>query len=124
MCSQNYTTYKTYYGLIKAIEDDPKVERKKAAQALARFMSLHPHNIAQKTEVIVEHFRTFTCAQDRRPGQGHGGHRLAAARGAVQAGVRQVHQGERLHRHQGAGGVLGHGRRPGRARIEVHRGRR
>jgi type I restriction enzyme, R subunit len=57
---KNYTTYKTYYRLIKAIEDDPKVEKKKAAKALARFMSLHPHNIAQKTEVMVEHFKTFT----------------------------------------------------------------
>jgi len=56
----HYTTYKAYYGLIKSIEDDPKVQRKKAARALARFMSLHPHNIAQKTEVMVEHFRTFT----------------------------------------------------------------
>ena len=57
---QNYTTYKTYYRLIKSIEDDPKVEKRKAARALARFMSLHPHNIAQKTEVMVEHFRHFT----------------------------------------------------------------
>ena len=57
---KHYTTYKTYYRLIKAIEDDPKVDKKKAAKALARFMSLHPHNIAQKTEVMVEHFRTFT----------------------------------------------------------------
>jgi type I restriction enzyme R subunit len=57
---QNYTTYKTYYRLIKSIEDDPKVEKRKAARALARFMSLHPHNIAQKTEVMVEHFRNFT----------------------------------------------------------------
>jgi type I restriction enzyme R subunit len=57
---QNYTTYKTYYRLIKSIEDDPDVDKKKAARALARFMSLHPHNIAQKTEVMVEHFRTFT----------------------------------------------------------------
>jgi type I restriction enzyme R subunit len=56
---RNYTTYKTYYRLIKAIEDDPQVDKKKAARALARFMSLHPHNIAQKTEVMVEHFRTF-----------------------------------------------------------------
>lgn len=56
----NYTTYKTYYGLIKSIEDDPEVPKKKAAKELARFMSLHPHNIAQKVEVIVEHFRTFT----------------------------------------------------------------
>ncbi|HXG60430.1 MAG TPA: type I restriction endonuclease [Planctomycetota bacterium] len=57
---RNYTTYKTYYRLIKAIEDDPKVDKRKAARALARFMSLHPHNIAQKTEVMVEHFRLFT----------------------------------------------------------------
>lgn len=57
---QNYATYKTYYRLIKSIEDDPDVDKKKAARALARFMSLHPHNIAQKTEVMVEHFHTFT----------------------------------------------------------------
>jgi type I restriction enzyme R subunit len=57
---QNYTTYKTYYRLIKSVEDDPKVEKRKAARALARFMSLHPHNIAQKTEVMIEHFRHFT----------------------------------------------------------------
>ncbi len=54
---QNYTTYKTYYRLLKSIEDDPKVDKRRASAALARFMSLHPHNIAQKTEVIVEHFR-------------------------------------------------------------------
>ena len=57
---QNYTTYKTYYRLVKAIEDDPQVEKRKAARALARFMSLHPHNLAQKTEVMVEHFRAVT----------------------------------------------------------------
>jgi type I restriction enzyme, R subunit len=54
---KNYTTYKTYYRLVKAIEDDPKVNKKQASSQLARFMSLHPHNIAQKTEVMVEHFR-------------------------------------------------------------------
>jgi len=57
---KHYTTYKTYFRLIKSIEDDPEVDKKKAARALARFMSLHPHNIAQKTEVMVEHFRHFT----------------------------------------------------------------
>jgi len=56
---KHYTTYKTYYRLIKSIQDDPEVDKRKAARALARFMSLHPHNIAQKTEVMVEHFRTF-----------------------------------------------------------------
>jgi type I restriction enzyme R subunit len=57
---QYYTTYATYFKLLKAREDDPNVERKKAARALARFLKLHPHNIAQKTEVIVEHFQHFT----------------------------------------------------------------
>jgi type I restriction enzyme R subunit len=54
---KNYTTYKTYYKLSKEIEADPKVNKKKAARAIGRFMSLHPHNLAQKTEVMVEHFR-------------------------------------------------------------------
>ena len=53
----HYTTYATYYGLLKNVADDPHLPRKKAARALAKFMSLHPHNIEQKTEVIVEHFR-------------------------------------------------------------------
>jgi type I restriction enzyme R subunit len=54
---KNYTTYATYYRLVKAVEDDPNLPKKKAARALAKFMSLHPHNIEQKTEVMVEHFR-------------------------------------------------------------------
>ena len=54
---KNYTTYKTYFKLSKQIEDDPKVNKKQAARAIGRFLSLHPHNLAQKTEVMVEHFR-------------------------------------------------------------------
>lgn len=54
---KRYTTYATYYRLVKAVEDDPDLPKKKAARALAKFMSLHPHNIEQKTEVMVEHFR-------------------------------------------------------------------
>jgi type I restriction enzyme R subunit len=57
---KHYTTYATYFKLLKACDDDPNVERKKAAKALARFMKLHPHNIAQKTVVMAEHFNAFT----------------------------------------------------------------
>ena len=39
---------------------NPNVERKKAAKALARFMRLHPHNIGQKSEVMIEHFQQHT----------------------------------------------------------------
>ncbi|MBN2374717.1 type I restriction endonuclease subunit R, partial [bacterium] len=54
---RNYTTYKTFFRLTKAIEDDPKLDQKKAKRAIARFVSLHPHNLSQKTSVMVEHFR-------------------------------------------------------------------
>lgn len=54
---KNYTTYKTYYRISKEIEDDPQVNKKQASRAIGRFLSLHPHNLAQKTEVIIEHFR-------------------------------------------------------------------
>ncbi|MGH7961491.1 MAG: type I restriction endonuclease subunit R [Candidatus Binatia bacterium] len=57
---KHYTTYATYFKLLKAGEDDPNVKRKKAAKALARFLRLHPHNIAQKTEIMVEHFHAVT----------------------------------------------------------------
>ncbi|MCA6510688.1 MAG: type I restriction endonuclease subunit R [Pseudanabaena sp. M051S1SP2A07QC] len=57
---KNYITYKTYYRLLKSCEDDPNVERKKAAKALSRYMRLHPHNISQKTEIMVEHFQNYS----------------------------------------------------------------
>lgn len=54
---QNYVTYELYFKLTKAIEEDPEVKKKKAAKAIGKYVSLHPHNLAQKTEVIIEHFR-------------------------------------------------------------------
>ncbi len=56
---QNYTTYKRFFGLIKKVEDDPEVPRKKAAKALSRYLELHPVNIEQVVSVIVEHFRLY-----------------------------------------------------------------
>lgn len=53
----NYTTYETYFHLMQSSGNDPHVERKKTARALARFLTLHPFNLQQKTEVMVEHFR-------------------------------------------------------------------
>src|ERR671922_187481 len=79
---KHYTTYATYFKLLKACDDDPNVERKKAAKALARFMRLHPHNIAQKTEVMVEHFNAVTRHKigGRAKAMGGMGGRLEAVR--------------------------------------------
>ena len=54
---QNYTTYDTYFKLVKQSEDDPELPKRKGSRALAKFLKLHPANISQRIEVIIEHFR-------------------------------------------------------------------
>ena len=56
---QSYTTYKRFFGLIKQVEDDPGVPRRRAAKVLTRYLELHPVNIEQVVSVIVEHFRVY-----------------------------------------------------------------
>jgi type I restriction enzyme R subunit len=55
---QNYITYDTYYQLNKEIEEDPKLQTADAKRQIARFVQLHETNIAQRVEIIIEHFRT------------------------------------------------------------------
>ena len=54
---QNYTSYRVAYQLA---HDNPtsdhEVDSKKAASKMAKWVRLHPYNIAQKVETIVEHF--------------------------------------------------------------------
>ncbi|MDO6654996.1 type I restriction endonuclease [Anaerobacillus sp. 1_MG-2023] len=57
---KNYVTYQTFYKIEKNIDDDPEVVKNKASRQIARYVSLHPHNIAQKAEIMVEHFRKVT----------------------------------------------------------------
>ena len=53
----NYLTYNQYFKLEKTILDDPEYQTDKARRALARFIVLHPENLAQKAEIVIEHFR-------------------------------------------------------------------
>lgn len=53
----NYTTYKTFYELQKKMEDNPEVFASVVKRKINRFVDMHPTNIGQKVEIIVEHFR-------------------------------------------------------------------
>lgn len=55
---QNYTEYSTFYQINKEIEEDPRCKTNEAKRQIARFVELHDTNIAQRVEVIIEHFRT------------------------------------------------------------------
>jgi len=60
---QNYVTYDTYYKLNKEVQDDPKLQTNSAKRQIARFVQLHETNIAQRIEVIIEHFRTTVAGE-------------------------------------------------------------
>lgn len=53
---QNYTTYQSYYALLKKIEDDPAYDKNKAQKKLKIFVESHSHAIAKKTALMVDHF--------------------------------------------------------------------
>jgi len=68
----NYVTYATYYKLTRTApggatsssdNSDREVDKRKAAALLARFASLHPSNMTQRAEIIVEHFRAHTAGR-------------------------------------------------------------
>ncbi|WP_199850817.1 type I restriction endonuclease subunit R [Clostridium tetani] len=57
---QNYMTYNTCYKIAKDTEENPEVPSSTAVRTINRFASLHPHNLQQKTQIIVEQFRDIT----------------------------------------------------------------
>lgn len=60
---QNYTTYQTYFSLLKTVENDPHYDRNKAGRLLRNFVDLHPHNINAKVAIIAEHFHNNVAHQ-------------------------------------------------------------
>lgn len=57
---QNYMTYKMYYKIAKAIPDNPELDTTAGIKAIRNYETLHPHNISQKTAIMLEHFRSIT----------------------------------------------------------------
>ena len=52
----NYTTYKTYFKLLKKLSEDPTVPRGRALSAIFKYVNLHETTLEQKIEVIMAHF--------------------------------------------------------------------
>ena len=52
----NYSTYKSYWRLLKKIEDDPRYDRRKAEYLLKSFVDLSDHAIGEKVRICIEHF--------------------------------------------------------------------
>ncbi len=57
---KNYMTYNMYFKIAKNIPDDPELDSSAGLRAIRNYESLHPHNISQKTKVMLEHFQNIT----------------------------------------------------------------
>lgn len=66
---KHYTTYNSYYKIVKAIESDPEFEKKQAQKKLRAFVESQPETIQQKASIIVEHFHNQIIDKGKLGGQ-------------------------------------------------------
>lgn len=64
-----YTPIYSYYKLTKTVEDDPMFDKKKAQKKLRAFVESNEYAIAQKAEIMVEHFHTQVAAKGKIGGK-------------------------------------------------------
>ena len=53
---KNYTTYKTYFNLLKKAQDDPEYQKSQAQRLMVNYVDLHEHTVGMKVRIIGEHF--------------------------------------------------------------------
>lgn len=66
---KNYTTYHTYFKLVKSIEDDPEYDKKAAKRKIAKFIGTDERTIQKKAEVMLDHFMNAVIATRKINGQ-------------------------------------------------------
>ena len=66
---KNYTTYTSYFKIVKAVQDDPEFDKKQAQKKLRSFVESSPKTIREKASIIVEHFHTQVIDKGKMGGQ-------------------------------------------------------
>ena len=54
---QNYMTYSTCFKIAKDTPENPELPESRATKIIKKYEKLHPYNISQKSQIIVETFR-------------------------------------------------------------------
>lgn len=92
---QNYMTYDTCFKIAKTIEDNPDVPGSRAAKVIRKFEQLHPYNISQKAQIIVETYLGTT--RHRIGGRG----KMMVITSSRLAAVRYYHECKRYIEEKG-----------------------
>jgi type I restriction enzyme R subunit len=83
----NYTPVKSYYKLVKKIEDDPEFDVKKAQRKLRRYVEGHEHAIRLKAEIMVDHFHEQVLAKGKIGGRA----RAMVVTGSIERAIEYFH---------------------------------
>jgi type I restriction enzyme R subunit len=83
----HYTPVKSYYKLVKKIEDDPEFDVKKAQKKLRRFVDGHEHAIRLKAEIMVDHFHDQVLAKGKIGGKA----RAMVVTGSIERAIQYFH---------------------------------
>ena len=96
---QNYMTYQTCFKIAKTIKDNPEVPASRAAKVIRRFEELHPYNISQKAQIIVETFLSTTAHSIGGKGK------MMVVTSSRLAAVRYFHEVKRYIAEKGYNGI-------------------
>lgn len=92
---QNYMTYSTCFRIAKNTAENPELPESRATKIIKKYEKLHPYNISQKAQIIVETFRDTT----RRKIGGKG--KMMVVTDSRLAAVRYFHEIKRYVENQG-----------------------
>lgn len=103
---QNYMTYDTCFKIVKTSEDNPDVPASRAAKVIRKYQELHPYNISQKAQIIVETFRETTRNKIGGRGKNDGHYLVPPCGSALLPRGQALHRGAEVQRCAGAGGLF------------------
>lgn len=66
---KNYTTYASFYKVIKTVNGDPEFDQKEAQKKIRAYVESRPETIRQKAAIIVNHFHTAVLDKGKIGGQ-------------------------------------------------------
>ncbi|MCR5188209.1 MAG: DEAD/DEAH box helicase family protein [Treponema sp.] len=92
---KNYMTYDTCYKIAKNFPDNPDLPSNKATKVILKYAQLHPTNISQKAEIIIETFMNTTRNKINHRGK------MMVVTASRLAAVRYFHELKRLIKLKG-----------------------
>jgi type I restriction enzyme, R subunit len=66
---KHYTPVKSYYRLMKTVEDDPEVDVRRTQRKLRHYVESNDHAIRRKAEIMVDHFHEQVIGRQKVGGQ-------------------------------------------------------